>query len=585
MFVACKKSLFAPLILLLAGCAAQPVQTPEVAAPAEPPVAELSQPIPEPPPQNPTPASGDGEDALLYNLMLGEIAAQRGQFTVATEHYIVAARQSSDARLAKRATQFALYSRNLDLAIASAKVWGELEPDSQDALQVLAAFQMQKGDRAGARESLVALLKNSNFATSNDYLRLARFFLRKDDQKPMLDVLEEIVAERPNDAEALRAYVLMAIRLGQPELALDKSSRLAASKPDALENALLHAEVLELSKKDRESADFLAEYLQRNPQQNSARLQLARQYINLKEYQLAREHFLQLYKDVPEEEGVLLALALVSLQVGNLDEARKYLLVLAKDNLQKDRAFYYLGQVSLQEKKPQEALDWFAKVTDHDYRIDATIESAEVLTKQGNLEGALKKLHEVGVSGRENQVRLYLAEVQLLIDAERYPQAEEAANRGLALYVDDVGLLLARSTAREKLNRLDEMEQDLRRVLELDDKNAHALNALGYVLADRGLRLQEARELLTKALELAPDNPFIIDSMGWLEYRLGNHEEAVRHLTRALEIMPDPEVFSHLGEVLWVMGKEQEARDVIQQGLKDTPDDRRLLGVLKKFAQ
>lgn len=565
-------------VFLIVGCSGQPVQ-PTV----EPPTA--SEPVAESKQSNPVPASGGDESDLLYNVILGEIAGQRGQFTVAADHYIAAARQSGDARLVKRATQISLYSGDLDLAIASAEAWRDLEPESQDVLQVLAAFQLQKGDREGARKNLVQLLSMGEYKTSTDYLKLARFFIRSDDQKPMLDVLEEIAAEKPNDPEVLRAYLLLAIQLEQPERALEKSARLVELEAEPLANALLHVEVLKQNAKEEEAIIFLQGYLQRNPKESKARLQLARLYIDLKQYQSAREEFLPLYQEDPQDQGVLLALSLVSLQLDNLDEARKYLSSLTKIDAQKDRAFYYLGQVADRQGKSAEALDWYAKVLDEDFRLDAVIQSAGILNKQDRLDDALKLLRNQSLSGRQNQLRLYLGEVQLLLEAEQFQQALQAADRGISLYADSVELLLARSTAREKLNQLEGMEDDLRKVLELDEENAHALNALGYVFADRGIRLQEARELIAKALALAPDNPFITDSMGWIEYRLGNFSAAVQHLQRALEILPDPEVYSHLAEVLWAMGKKEEAHQTIQKGLKDTPEDKRLLGVLKKFSE
>ena len=206
-----------------------------------------------------------------------------------------------------------------------------------------------------------------------------------------------------------------------------------------------------------------------------------------------------------------------------------------------------------------------------------------VLAKQGDLAGARRYLEGIKSQNDPQRVQVALAQEQILREAKQYRAALEALNAAIKTVPDDKDLLYARALVAEKLDMFDVTELDLRAILKKDPKNVNALNALGYTLTDRTTRYQEALELLQQAMTLKPDDAFIMDSMGWLQYRLGNNAEAVKYLKHALEIRNDAEIAAHLGEVLWVMGNHREAESVWNRALLETPDDEALNGVIKKF--
>jgi tetratricopeptide (TPR) repeat protein len=245
----------------------------------------------------------------------------------------------------------------------------------------------------------------------------------------------------------------------------------------------------------------------------------------------------------------------------------------------------YLGQVAEQRKQYDQAAAWYQQIESGNFYFEAQARLSLTLAKRGQLQEARELLHALQPETEQQQVQRILTEEQMLSEAKQYDEALHVLSAALKDLPDNTDLLYARALVAEKLNRIDLHEADLRKVLSKEPKNAHALNALGYTLADRTTRYKEALELLEQALALKPDDPFIMDSMGWVQYRLGNHAEAVRYLKSALEKRPDAEIAAHLGEVLWVSGDRAGAESVWSRALKDTPDNEVLMGVIKKFKQ
>jgi tetratricopeptide (TPR) repeat protein len=270
-------------------------------------------------------------------------------------------------------------------------------------------------------------------------------------------------------------------------------------------------------------------------------------------------------------------------QLGDRRAARRDLLTLASDDKQADQANYYLGKLAEDAADPQEALARYAKVEDGEHRAAALLRRASLLAERGDLDGGLSLLAAAASESDGERLRFLLAQSDLLLNGNRPLQAEALINEALAHDPNSMELLFARSMVLDKLNRRSEMEQDLKRILELDPKNANALNAWGYTLADRGERLDEAHDLINRALEQSPDNPYILDSLGWVLYRKGDLVAAEAHLRRALGLLPDAEVYAHLAEVLHAQGRTAEAREILREGLKKSPTDARLLGVQGKL--
>lgn len=568
-----RRVLITAAVLLAAGCSGTPVR--QTSVPESAPVVATPQAVPAP---------GQDSDALLYNLLVGEIAGQRQQYATSAAHYIAAARQSRDLELARRAAQISLYAQEVDLAVEAASLWAELDPTGSDPYQVLAALHLQRGDRDAARESLRHLLQRKKFNSSDDYLALARFFRHGTDQRPLLEIMEELVEQRPDDPDALYAYIVIAIRMGELDSAARRSGHLITLEPDRGKVALLHAQLLNLSDRADEGIEYLAQFVAAHPDLFETRLALGRFLVDRNRVDEAAEHFRLLHSMDPEHTDVLFALALVEIQNGRLEAARQNLDALQRLEPDEDRAVYYLARVDEQAGHLERAIAGYRAVTSAQYLYEAVLRGARLEGRLGRLDSALALLHSLDTTSREQQINLIVLEVDLLLDADAARRAVEVASTALETFPDNIDLLFSLGMAYERVDDLTAMETAMRRVLALEPQNAHALNALGYTFADRNMRLDEAREMVARAHELEPDNPFILDSMGWVEFRFGRYDRAIHFLKRALEIMPDPEVYAHLGEVLWVMGEVAEARQILHQGLQEAPDDDRILGVIRKFS-
>jgi tetratricopeptide (TPR) repeat protein len=246
---------------------------------------------------------------------------------------------------------------------------------------------------------------------------------------------------------------------------------------------------------------------------------------------------------------------------------------------------FYLGQVTEEQKRFPEALQWYGEVTRGEQFMPAQIRTAQVMSKQGNLDGARKYLQNVSAANNDQRAQLIMAEAQLLRDANQPKEAFDVVERGLDKLPNNPELLYDYAMLAEKLDRLDILESSLRQVIKLRPDHAHAYNALGYSLADRNLRLDEARTLIDQALKLAPDDSYIIDSLGWVLYRQGKTEEALKELQRAYAGRQDAEIAAHLGEVLWVLGRRVEAQKVWDEALAKTPSNDVLIKTVQKFKQ
>ncbi len=314
------------------------------------------------------------------------------------------------------------------------------------------------------------------------------------------------------------------------------------------------------------------------------RLNYARLLVTDKKYPDARAQFQALLQEFPNNPDVTLAVGLLSLQLNDYDAAEAQLLRALETNYKDpDAVRFYLGQANEERKRLDEALRWYGSIDAGEQYVPARARYAGILAKQGNLPAARKYLQD---SARNPQQLLQFtqAEAQLLRDAADYRGAFDVLGQALEKNPNSTELLYDHAMAAEKVDRIDVLEANLRKVIQVKPDHAHAYNALGYTLADRNTRLQEAYTLIEQALKLAPEDPFIMDSMGWVLYRMGQNDAAITFLKRAFELRPDAEIAAHLGEVLWAAGQRDEARTVWSGALKDHPGNELLLATVKKFS-
>lgn len=519
---------------------------------------------------------------LMYQFLLGEIAGQRGDLKLSAEAYADLAARTKDARVARRATEIALYARQSSLALRNARLWLELEPDSVKARQTVASLLVGAGHLSDAKPYLESWIKAGK--PEQIFMQLNGLFAHQGDKQAVASLVADLAAAYPALPEARFAVGQSAWQAGQGLNALKALDDALRLRPDWEYAVLFRAQILQQKEGDEAAIAFMAAYLKDHPQAKDVRLAYAKQLARAGRLEESRQAFAVLVRDMPDNPEPHFALGLVAMQSNDLDNAKasfERALKLGYDD--QGIIHYSLAQIAEAKGEYEAALDRYKEVTGHQ-AFEARLRAGLVLGKLGRLQEGREWLGQLSPNGEGQAVRIAQAEAELLRQAKRHAESFEVFDRALARYPDNLELLYDRAMAAEKLNRLDVLEKDLRRMIQLKPDYAHAYNALGYTLADRTGRLNEAIELLQKAINLAPDDPFILDSMGWALFKAKRYAEAVDYLRRAYAGRNDPEIAAHLGEVLWMKGERDEARRIWQGGLKDHPDNESLRETLSRLA-
>ena len=567
--------------MVLAACAQLPDKSPALAEPAKP--VKPAKPLEVA--KTPDLPKIDLSSQILYEFLLAEVAGQRGNLGLASDAYLDLAKITRDPRLAKRATEVGLYSRRLPQAFEAAKLWNELEPDADTPRQTVVALLVSAGKLEQARPLLVQMIANDAGSRMQVFLYLGNLLAKHTDKVASLAFIKDLAQPYPAVPEAHFAIAQVAGSAEQMDAALAEVREAARLSPDWEAAALFQGQLLQ-HVSSTQAIEFYKTYLKRNANAREVRLAYARLLVSEKNYIVAREEFKQLLQAFPDQADVVFAVGLLSLQLDEYDAAEAYLKqALTLQYKDENLVYLYLGQLNEERKKFDEAGRWYASVGASEQYLPAQMRIAGLLAKQGKLDDARKYLQQVTVQNNQQRVQLVQAEAQLLREVKKYQTAYEVLTQALEKLPNFPDLLYDRAMVAEKISKLDIVEQDLRKLIQLKPDYAHAYNALGYTLADRTSRFEEAQALLEKALKLSPEDPFIMDSMGWLLHRMGQQEKAVEQLKRAYGIRPDPEIAAHLGEVLWTQGKRDEAKKLWQGALTGSPQNEVLLDVLKKFSQ
>ncbi|OGI38270.1 MAG: hypothetical protein A2140_09770 [Candidatus Muproteobacteria bacterium RBG_16_62_13] len=567
---------------LLAACASTTSSTsPDAATDA---TTNAGDPAPSAEPQDKDLPKASLDADTLYNLLLGEIASRRGQIDLAATLLGKVAQDTRDPRVAERAALAGLYARRFSEALESARLWVELRPKSVEARMTLGAILLELERAAEARAHFDAILKLApSDQLDHAYMRTVSVLARHAKRNAALEIMESLTQQHPRSPVAQFALSHLAVRSGELDKGLSAINRALALKSDWEEAALFKARIL-VSQKDLVRAEkFYESFLASHPDSVTMRINYARHLIDLKHWDQARAQFERVVRSSPADPEAVYALGLLSMQTGRNADAEKYLRQAVEMRPDNHTARLYLGQLAENSKRYEEAGQWYQSVSHGDSYLESQARYAVMLAKQGKIDQARAHLHKVPAEGEKQRVQLLLAEEQILRDAKRHAEAFELLTAALGRMPQNNELRYARALTAEKLGHLKVAETDLKDVLKRDPKHAHALNALGYTLADRTNRYAEAKDYLDRALALRPDDPFILDSMGWLMFRLGKNDEAVRYLRQALTKRSDAEIAAHLGEVLWVTGRRDEAKEIWNKALRETPDNDALLDVIKKF--
>ena len=530
------------------------------------------------PAEDPLP-SAELTDELLYRLLLAEISLQRGEWQNAYMSELAAAQQTRDPRLARRAAEIALGAKQAGEAMSAVRLWRELAPRSEEAAQYYLGFILLSDDLEEARAILTQRLADARSQTRPVMiLQTQRLLANAKNKDAAFTMLEGLVAPYTSLPESHIALAQGAFVKGDAARATSEARTALTQKSDSEMAVLTLAQV---TADKAEAAKILTTFLLAYPKAVEVRTAYARTLVEQKQYDAARTEFTQLLAQKPENLTSMYALGMLGVQSNRLPEAEKYLAMYVKalaDNPDEERdpsqALLILAQIAEDRNDTETALKWLALVDSGEGVLSAQIKRAQITAKGGNLVEARRLLQEINPEGEHDQATVALAEAQVLRDANLGVTAFTVLGDALKRYPNNTELLYDFAMVAEKANNLDVMEKALRRVIELAPTNQNAYNALGYSLAERNIRLPEASVLIEKALTLAPDDPFIMDSLGWVQFRLGKLKEAEELLRRAYAARPDPEIAVHLGEVLWVRGQKDDAQQFWRDaGTKDPKND------------
>ncbi len=519
-----------------------------------------------------------------YDLMVAEIALNQGQIALAVEHYLRVARVQRNPAIAERAVRVAVYGQDLEAAVEAARRWIELEPERVEARQVIAAIYIRQDEVQQAYDYIEDMIRDSRLADDELFPPLLGLLAREKNANTVLAVSKRIADAHAERAYAQYMHAMLAAQNGRSEEALDYFDRtLVLSEIDGVHSA--RAKVLLKLGRSAEAVDSLQKAVEARPDDQNLRLTYARLLVDVKAYEEARVEFEKLHQASPDDADLLYTLGLLSLESQRFDDAEKYMLRLVEMDERQGEAQYYLGRIYENRRLYEAAIDWYEQVHAGEYSFDARLRVAELLGVLERSEEAIAQLDAMlkGSQSNGSLVRIYITKGELMRSARRYGEAIEVFNTALEIVPGNSDLLYARALVAEKLGRIDLLEADIRTILKTEPDNAHALNALGFTLADQTDRYEEAYGYLERAIEIMPDDAAIIDSWGWVHYRLGRYDEAIRLLRKALSRLDDAEIAAHLGEVLWVTGQRDEAREVWQKALQKAPDDPLLLKVMQRF--
>ncbi|MCY4425489.1 MAG: tetratricopeptide repeat protein [Halieaceae bacterium] len=567
---------YAALLTLLTACAGAPSRQPAETEPMVPANStEVQQEVQQEAVLRPFP------DDSLYPLLVAEIALRRRDYDTALRHYMELAPRLRDREISAQAARLAQYLRKDEEAMAATALWVQLEPDNRGARLALANLQARRGMRT---EALAQMAVVARAGGAPNFSALARGFeqLGRADQDQLLAGVDALREEFPGNTQLLVCKSLMLAALGRRQQALQELQPVFDSEPGQMQALVLDASLRQELDLNQGIYERIKAALREQPERDQLRLQYAR-LLTRTDLSEARRQFQLLSDKSPENTDLLLSLALIQRDLGELDAARGKLERMLELDPGRSEADYLLGQIAEQQQRYQDALKHFMRIPPGPNFTNANRRLGRMLLGAGQRELHSEHFDKLRKQYPHLLAQLFVLEVESLHNQRLYGISTEVLDRALGALPEQTDLQYLRSIAWEKQGNLTRMEADLRAILLREPDNATALNALGYTLANRTRRFQEAQQLIERALQLEPDEPAILDSFGWVRYRLGDREQALEYLRRAYHMFPDPEVAAHLGEVLWSLGKADEAMTIWKTALGESPGHEIVLETMQRL--
>lgn len=531
----------------------------------------------------PAPKITSANAEFVYKYLLGEIAGQRGEVTLASQLFLDLAKQTRDPRLAERAARAAAYANQPGVALQAATLWAELDPNSLEAQQASSQLLVASGNLNQAKPHIQKLLAKEE-TRANGFLYLNGLLANQKDKSEVLATITEFAAPYPKLPEAHFAIAQAALIADKPDVAKKAFETTTKLRPDWELSAQMQGQML-LKESPEKAISFYQTFLKQYPKANDVRMSYAKLLVNQKRYTEAKPEFVKLVESSNGSPEISAVVGLLSLESSDYLMADKYFQQSISSGFKNpDQLHIYLGRSAERQKMDAKALEWYDKVQPGEHFLEGRLSAANVIARTKNVDAAIKMLDEVDDITPQQQITVILTEANLLSQVKRNQESFNLLEKAAKNWPDSIELSYDYAMAAERIGKVDVMETELRKVIKLKPDFASAYNALGYSFADRSIKLDEAKTLIETALKLSPNDHYMLDSLGWVHYRLGNLALAAEYLSKAYEIQADPEIAAHLGEVLWKQGLQEEAKKIWASALKAFPENDVLMATAKKFS-
>ena len=528
----------------------------------------------------PTITSANAE--FVYKYLLGEVAMQRGETTLASQLFLDLAKQTLDPRLAERAARAAVFANQPGIALQAATLWAELDPGSQEAQQASSQLLIASGNLKEAKPHMQKLLAQED-KRANGFLYLNGLLANQKDKNEVLKVITELAAPYPKLPEAHFSVAQAALIADKPDVAQKELDTANKQRPGWELGAQMQGQMLLKASPDKAIA-FYQGFLKQYPKANDVRMAYAKTLVSQKRFAEAKPEFIKLVESSNGNPEISAVVGLLSLESNDYPMADKYLQQSISSGFKDPEQLYgYLGRSAERQKDDAKALNWYDKIQGGEHYLDGRLSAASVIARTKNVDAAIKMLDVVDDLTPEQQILVIQTEANMFSLAKRNQESFDLLDKAASTWPDSAEIVYDHAMAAERVGKYDIMETELRKLIKAKPDFAAAYNALGYSFADRNVKLPEAQTLLETAVKLAPDDHYMLDSIGWVHYRLGNLDKAADFLRKAYAVQADPEIAAHLGEVLWKQGKLEEAKKLWASALKDFPENDVLLATTKKF--
>ena len=510
---------------------------------------------------------------ILYTLLTAELAGQRGQYDIALDGYMEVAKRTQDPKFSERAVMIAMYVKNSNKTKEALNLWLRQDPKNLSARKIAALLALRTGNKSEATEHLNAMIVFDSAGFESALLELTDVIEKEGRVDIIGDVLDDLSKQHKDKAEIYFIQSLLALQKKDKNLAETKIQQALRLKPDWEKALILQAQIAVFSGDLDKAKLLLSDASDKYPENSKINRMFAQILIKTGGYKEAIEVYQKIILIDPKDVESQFAEGLVYLQLDQDQQAQDIFKKMLDQPDWRYQACFYLGKIEEKQGHLKKALSWFDQVIDGPFVFDASVSAISLLQKERRLEEANSRLSLLQIKFPKQKLRLVLVQADLYNQQKKYEEALAILTNGLIDFPDQKELLYTRALIAERINKFDMAEIDLKKILEIDPNNVEALNALGYTLLNNPSRYAEAEKFLGKALALEPNEAVIIDSYGWLQFKLGNFEVALKYLQQAYEKQPENEIAAHLAEVLWVLDRKDEAKKIFNKAIKGSLDD------------